>query len=215
MLTLYVLLGVPWPDEPAAKDLGTIFIYGGSTTAGLMTMQLAKKAGFTVVTTCSPKNFELVKEYGADFAYDYHSATATADIIAAHPGITKAQDCIGKGPTLKMCCDILAGSGGTVISLIPLGAKSTRPNVEVKTVLAYTLMGKPFQWLPPLGPKWPAYPEHRAAGVRFGKMVPSLLKTYKPPPTRLLKGGFDAILPGLEELRTGKVSGEKLVVELV
>ena len=39
---------------------------------GLFGIQFAKMSGFRVVTTCSAKNFDLVKSYGADEAYDYH-----------------------------------------------------------------------------------------------------------------------------------------------
>jgi NADPH:quinone reductase-like Zn-dependent oxidoreductase len=45
-------------------------VYGGSTAVGLFAVQLAKLAGYKVVATASPKNFDLVKSYGADEVVD-------------------------------------------------------------------------------------------------------------------------------------------------
>lgn len=39
---------------------------GGSTSVGLVGIQIAKAVGAYVVTSCSAKNFDLVKQMGAD-----------------------------------------------------------------------------------------------------------------------------------------------------
>jgi len=48
-----------------------ILIYGGSSATGTLAIQFAKRSGYKVVTTCSPKNFELVQALGADVVLDY------------------------------------------------------------------------------------------------------------------------------------------------
>lgn len=82
-----------------------------------------------------------------------------------------------------------------------------------KDIIAYTLAGREFQLLAPFGPKWKAIPEDRKALERFYAMLPSL-DWLKPCPIEVLEGGWDALLPGEQRLRSGAVSGSKLVVDL-
>jgi NADPH:quinone reductase-like Zn-dependent oxidoreductase len=50
---------------------------------GSNAIQLAVAAGYDVITTASPRNFEYVQRLGARQAFDYRSSTVVADIIAA------------------------------------------------------------------------------------------------------------------------------------
>ncbi|KAK4930436.1 hypothetical protein LTR66_016109, partial [Elasticomyces elasticus] len=43
-----------------------IFIYSGGSNVGLFAIQLAKRAGYKVIVTASPRSFDIVKRYGAD-----------------------------------------------------------------------------------------------------------------------------------------------------
>lgn len=215
MMALYHNLDVPWPDVPRTADSknGTILIYAGSTGAGLFALQLAKHAGWTVVATASPHNFDLCKEYGADKVFDYRSPTLVQDVKKECPNVTAAMDCISEGKSTKFCTDIIGANGGKVVTLLPQWL-SKSPGVEVKSILAYTLAGREFQIFAPLGPKYKAVPEDRAALVRFYSILPGLLESFKPLPVQVLDGGFDALGKGLDLLRQGKISGKKLVVEL-
>ncbi|KAM0277203.1 hypothetical protein ACHAQH_005986 [Verticillium albo-atrum] len=213
MLALNLRHGLPWSDEgPQAPTGKEIFIYGGSTSAGLFHLQLAKAAGYTVVTTASPHSFDLVKRYGADAVFDYKSSTVAKDVVKAHPAIDKAVDCYSEGASTNICAEILRNTGGKVVTLLPNG-KSKVPGVEFELIMAYTLFGKPFQWLPPVGPKFEANPNDRVGLVRFFKHLPELTATLKPAPVSVSDGGFDGILEGLDKLRQKKVSGAKLVVK--
>jgi len=78
-------LDLPTPGAPIARDLWVI-IWGGATSVGCNAIQLAAAAGYPVITTCSPKNFDLVKSLGAAHAFDYRSKTVVADIVAAVDG---------------------------------------------------------------------------------------------------------------------------------
>lgn len=217
MLALNVRLGLPWLEAssgPHAPGSGpTILVYAGSTSAGLFTIQLAKAIGCTVVTTASPHSFELVKRYGADVVFDYHDENVGKEIARQHPDIKHAIDCISNGASTSACDDALSpNGGGKVITLLP-GAKPKAANVEHELIMAYTLYGKAFQWLPPVGPKFPAMPEDRAALVRYYAGLEGLTGTLRALPVEVLEGGREAVLPGLERLREGKVSGKKLVVK--
>lgn len=220
MQALNIHLGVPWPDEPSEAGPSStpgpaILIYAGSTAAGLFALQLAKLGGYQAITTCSPHSFELVKKYGASAAFDYNSPTALQDIKKAYPDISKALDCYSEGGSTSFCCEAMGPGGGKVITLLRSGP-SNIPGVETKMILAYTLAGEPFQWWAPIGPKFAASPTDRAALATFYDFLPSIAgERLRAIPVRVLQGGFAGLLDGLDLLRQKKVSGQKLVMELV
>lgn len=213
MLTLNVRHGLPFVhgDQAAPKD-EAIFIYAGATSAGLFHIQIAKAAGYQVVATASPRSFDLVKAYGATAVFDYRSATVAADVLKEYPNISKAVDCFSEGTSTSVCAEVLKNTGGTVVTLLPNG-KSSIPGVSYEMVMAYTVLGHPFQWLPPIGPKFKARPADREALVRFYDVLPTITHILKPIPTIKEADGFEGILAGLNRLRAGAVAGGKLVVE--
>ncbi len=56
---------------------------GGSTSVGSNAIQLAVAAGYDVITTASPRNFDFVTSLGASHVFDYNSPSVVKDIIAA------------------------------------------------------------------------------------------------------------------------------------
>ncbi|KAI9800046.1 MAG: hypothetical protein M1833_003575 [Piccolia ochrophora] len=217
MQGLYHTLGLPWPDTPESPTTATpppeILIYAASTAAGLFCVQMAKNAGYRVISTCSPHSFDLVKSYGADETFDYRSPSAIEDIKKSAPNISDAFDGISEGPSTDFCAKTLR-DGGSVVTLLNRG-KSKTPGVEYKLILAYTLLGHPFAWFPPFGPKFPAKPSDREALARFYKLLPSLTTNMKAPPLKVVPGGFEGLTDALDLLREKKVSGKKVVVDIV
>ena len=59
-------------------------------------------------------------------------------------------------------------------------------------------------------------PEDRAKLVEFLKKVPGLVKEgkIKPLPIKFWEGGLDSIPAGLQYMREGKVSAEKIVYRI-
>ena len=216
MQALHLHLNVPWAEEVEKEgktDTGSpVFIYAGSTAVGLFAIQIAKKAGCTVVATASPHSFDLVKSYGADHVFDYRSSSAAKDIKKAFPTISRALDCFSEGNSSKVCAEIIQGNGDKVITL--LETKTKVAGVNPRMIMSFQLLGQQFAWLPPIGPKYPVSPTERAALARFYQYLSSLAKELKSPPLTVLNGGFDDIMEGLDRLRGGKVSGSKLVVKL-
>ncbi|KAG7285046.1 hypothetical protein NEMBOFW57_009666 [Staphylotrichum longicolle] len=219
MLGLNARLGLPYPGEKhdiqRQQPAPVIFIYGGSTAAGLFAIQVAKLAGCTVITTASPHSTDLVTSYGADAVFDYHDPDVAAAIVKQYPDISIAVDCFSKGRSFSISDTVLKNSKGKLITLLQ-PPKPTYPGVEHEFILAYTLFGHPFQWLPPIGPRWPAIPDDRKALARFYATLPQLVsdKKLRAPPVFLEEGGWNGILTGLDKLRAGKVSGGKIVVKL-
>lgn len=220
LLAVNVHLGLPWPgeaekdqDPAASKPVNkTIFIYAGSTSVGLFAIQLAKLAGYTVVTTASPHSHELVKRYGADHVFDYKSDSWVQEVVSAFPNISVAIDCFSEGGSGQATANVLKSQGGKIVTLLDQG-ESKVPGVKYDMIMLYTVFGREFAWLPPLGPKFSVDLEHRQALARFYSILPQVLGLIKPPPIKAIKGGIEVLLESLDLLRQGKVSGSKLVVK--
>lgn len=101
------------PPSAIRKPRGQwVIVCGGATSVGGNAIQLAVAAGYEVVTTSSPSNFEYVKSLGAAYAFDYREKGVVGDIVAALRGSEVAGAlAIGAGSVLD-CIDILAHCRG-------------------------------------------------------------------------------------------------------
>jgi NADPH:quinone reductase-like Zn-dependent oxidoreductase len=54
-----------------------LFVYGGSSSVGQYSIQLAKHSGYKVITAASIRNHELVKSLGADLVFDVSNSPKT------------------------------------------------------------------------------------------------------------------------------------------
>ncbi len=79
-------LGLPLPSVAPVSQGKTLLVWGGSTSVGCNAIQLGVAAGYEVITTASPKNFDYLKQLGADQVFDYNSTTVIPDIIQALKG---------------------------------------------------------------------------------------------------------------------------------
>ena len=205
---LYQSLQLALPTEPV-KDQTPILIYGGSTATGTLAIQFAKRSGYTVITTCSPRNFDLVKKLGADAVYDYNDPSSAAKIRETTKNNLKLVfDTISLEDSSRFCDNALSTEGGDYSSLLPV--KLERENVKDRFTLAYTVIGEAFDF----GPNpFPAKPEDRAFAEGFLPIAEKILadKTFKVHPPKVLPGGLKGVLEGLQAMKEGKVSGEKLV----
>ncbi|RAK99955.1 zinc-binding alcohol dehydrogenase family protein [Aspergillus ibericus CBS 121593] len=208
---LYQSLRLALPTEPLQQSL-PILIYGGSTATGTLAIQFAKLSGYEVLTTCSPRNFEQVTSIGADKVFDYNDPS-TAEAIRQQTGdsLTLAFDTISLKSSADYCDRALSSQGGNYSSLLPISIE--RDNVRDRATMAYTAFGEPFKF----GPRdIPARPDDRAFSERFCTIFEDLLAAgkMKVHPPRVGDGGLDGILGGLQLLKEGKVSGEKLVYNI-
>jgi NADPH:quinone reductase-like Zn-dependent oxidoreductase len=106
-------LGLQLPCEPARPSTGqTVIVWGGSTSVGCCAIQLAVAAGYEVLTTASPKNFDLVRKLGASQVWDYRSPSIVHDITSYLEGKTVVGAlAIGDG-SAELCMNILDKSRG-------------------------------------------------------------------------------------------------------
>ncbi|KAK0629903.1 putative zinc-binding dehydrogenase family oxidoreductase [Bombardia bombarda] len=185
------------PDNPSPTPT-PVLVYGGSTATGSIAIQLLKLSGYAPIATSSPRNFELVKSYGATAVFDYmHSDVAGA--IKKHTGgrLRHVMDCIADVQSVETCFDAMARVGGryATLELVPDELLARRRAVR-----------------PEFAPD-PGKMEHAIVHFDMYQRLfdEGRLRTH---PIQMLEGGFDAILPGLALLKSGEVSGRKLVVTL-
>lgn len=129
----------PPTAHPRPRDEWVI-IWGGSTSVGSNAIQLAAAAGYSVLTTASPKNFDYVRALGAAEVFDYNSPTVVADVIAALNGRTVVGALtIGAGSVLR-CLDVLPRCRGrrfiaNCSSDIPYDAFARSRRINLMTLL--------------------------------------------------------------------------------
>ncbi|OTA69999.1 GroES-like protein [Hypoxylon sp. EC38] len=199
-------LALPYPRIGGAPRTGkSVMIWGGASGVGSNAIQLAKAAGFDVVTTCSARNFEYVLGLGADKVFDYKSATVVDDVVAE---IDKGV-CVGvfqaAGPfdAVVPCCQVSYKSKQKLFvacaNAVPEGAAPE--GVEAKFVFG----GGDGQVI--------YYDTSREI---FGEFLPKALERgeYKvaPKPEVMPTKGLEGIQEALDTVRKG-VSAKKIVVE--
>ncbi|KAJ3573623.1 hypothetical protein NPX13_g4633 [Xylaria arbuscula] len=102
------LLNLQRPLEPSRPANGeTFLVWGGASSVGSNAIQLAVAAGYEVITTASPHNFEYVRKLGASQVFDYKSPTVREDLLTALEPKTLAGvlDCIG-AEAWAICVDL-------------------------------------------------------------------------------------------------------------
>ncbi|MGI3784795.1 MAG: zinc-binding alcohol dehydrogenase family protein [Janthinobacterium lividum] len=199
-------LGLALPGPVVVDQHATVLVWGGSTSVGNNAVQLAANAGYRVVATASPRNFDLVRGLGAAEVVDYRDASAVADVVSALRGHTLAATvAIGQG-ALGAALRIARQTEGTrrVASAHPSPVTAFRKQVA----RAYGVRVSAI---------WGGVPARTATGpALFREFLPSALADgrYRTSPVAEVVGqDLDAIPGALTRLRAG-VSARKLVVSL-
>lgn len=105
-------LGLRYPQANPEPTGQTLLVWGGSTSVGSNAIQLAAAAGYEVITTASPRNFDYVESLGASQVFDYNSPDVVPDVIAACQGRVLA-GAIAIGTTSAPACVRIVGACGT------------------------------------------------------------------------------------------------------
>lgn len=242
---LYQTLKIPLPLTTSPKssdDVGSnygtisILIYGGATSTGMFGLQFARLSGCRVLTTCSPRNFQLVKALGAHEAYDYHDGEACAKAIrtATKDKLLYALDCVSAGSSLQICANALTSRSGVAVytAVLPIGDKFPRKDVQygwtsgytgeiqicacsnLDLKLTHTAFGENTHLV---GKMQPANAVDLASATEFWKLTAELLQQDRlrlGPLVHEREGGLAALPSGLAELKRGKISAGKLVYSI-
>lgn len=205
------------PLEVAPDHTSTpthVLVYGASTASGTMLLQLLKRSGFAPIATCSPKNFSLVRSYGAEHVFDYaDEKTAEAIRQVTHRRLEYAVDCITDKFSVACCYAAMARTGGRYVSLemCPEDARPRRRAVAHDFILALDIFGEGVQLN--RGYARDANPALHEFALQWHKVMQRLLDggQLRTHPLEVLEGGFGDILRAIRLLKTGSISGKKLV----
>lgn len=96
--------------------------------------------GMDILTTCSPRHFNLVKSLGAKHVVDYNDANAMSQIRAIATDLRHVFDTIGNANTSKMASEFINSSGGTLCTVRPGKAftETVSKQTKVTDVLVWT-----------------------------------------------------------------------------
>ena len=198
-------LGLALPTAAPAERPEAVLVWGGSTAVGSNAIQLARNAGYRVVATASPHNFDYLRSLGAAATIDRNSPAAVDELVAA----------IGDSP---LAGSLAIGSGSLpkvmrVAARVP-GAKrvsSAAPGFITRILALGAPRGVRVSGI------WGGSLKDNAVGPTiYVDFLPTALATgaYRAEPKADIVGhGLDAIPVGLQRLRKG-VSAKKLVVTL-
>ncbi|RDW95056.1 hypothetical protein BP5796_00819 [Coleophoma crateriformis] len=201
------------PSEPALPTTDTILIWGGSSAMGSLTISYAKKAGLTVITTCSSHNFDLVKSLGADYVFDHKrpQGDVVADLVKTmkEVGVPKYWfDTISLPASMAPLVEVISQTTApdqavTVVTLLPAvmyaSSVTIPPNVTVKMNSFRSAAEENLelvQWMLGQG----GYLE-RGLKEGWARGVPPLVL-----------GGLNQVEKAVDMLHHEEVSGQKLVV---
>lgn len=152
------------------RDAGqSILIWGGScrsntdanriyankkilASVGQYAIQIAALYQMNVVTTCSPRNFDLVKKLGASHAFDYNAADVVESIRKAAPDLKYIFDTIGNTESSAKACE--GADANSALCTVRPGKANTEDvpkTVKVTDVLVWTAFLKDhafgkFKW---------------------------------------------------------------------
>jgi NADPH:quinone reductase-like Zn-dependent oxidoreductase len=173
---------------------------------GSLSISYAKQAGYTVISTSSPHNFELLRSLGADHIFD-HSAPDTVNAIRNLFPIDYWFDTISLPSTLSTILKILAPEGepvtkADILLLLPPQMPGMPQLPEGITARMHR-----FSTHSPENADWQKWLLSRGGYLEQG-IKHDLIKGVPPE----VIGGLDKVSEGIESVFKG-VSGKKVVID--
>jgi len=210
---LYQQMKLERPSNPS-EEKKPILIYGGSGGMGTFGIQFAKLSGYIPITTCSPRNFDMVKSLGAAEAFDYNDPDCAKKIRDyTNNELKLCWDTISLPATAKICADALSSNGEGCIYGAILYTPSPREDVKSTYSLGYTAVGEYFEF--GNGPSMKVF-QASTEDYDFAKswtaeweqlLAEGKLKVSEPKVGK----GLNEVLNGIDDLRHERVSGTRLV----
>jgi NADPH:quinone reductase-like Zn-dependent oxidoreductase len=184
------------------------------TKANLLTKTI-DRAGYTVLTTCSPRNFDLCKSRGAEAVFDYRESDCGQKIREYTKGKLKLVfDTVGSEDGVKICMEALSidpgddKKYGTILfNGIP------RTDVKHSFSVLVTFAGESFD---KFGKHYPASKENFEFAKMFTSMVDLIERgLVKSHPVHLIANGLMGMLQeGVPLMDQGNVTGFKVVARV-
>lgn len=157
-----------------------------------------------------------MKSFGAEQTFDYSQPGCAADIKSfTKNNLRYVLDCITDVESIQLCYAAIGRAGGRYSCLeLPPQHLLSRKVVKADFVVPLKIFGKRIA----LGEGYEraACQSTFKAGVELVGAAQKLLDSgqIRCHPQRILSPGFDGIFEGLDLLKRGQVSGQKLVVRM-
>jgi NADPH:quinone reductase-like Zn-dependent oxidoreductase len=224
------MLALQHPGLGKKMDGKMVLVWGGSTSVGSNAIQLAAAAGYEVVATGAPQNFDYLRKLGATKVFDYRSVTVINDIVEAIAGndlagalaigagaakacVNIASQCRGKRfvvlATPQISMDRIAEKRGNLVRFLPAMIEFIAANVGVMLTARLLKVKAKFVFGTSLK-------ENEVGTLIYEQFLPSALEEgrYLAAPGPLVVGqGLESIDSALALHRAG-VSARKVVVTL-
>jgi NADPH:quinone reductase-like Zn-dependent oxidoreductase len=192
-------LGLPYPSLNPVSSNKTLVVYGGSSSVGSMTTQLATAAGIRVISIASERNFDLCRRCGAAEVIDYNEPGFVEKVIAA---VSKSGpeefvgifDAISTPGTYANDLIILGKLGGNNLACVHPPPNDVPEAIKAGMIFAVNDVATPV------------WRDYVTPALQSGKLK------CLPAPTVVGKG-LECIDEALKKCKAG-VSATKLVVEL-
>ncbi|KAH7196358.1 chaperonin 10-like protein [Fusarium flagelliforme] len=199
-------------DRPTEK--APLLIWGGNTTVGYFAIQLAKLYNIEVITTCSPRNFEKVRQAGATHVFDYNDKDVIAKIKRALPNLNNVFDTVGNDTSSATAAKAISGTEGLLCTVRPGKANTQDVPSHVKVTEVFVFTAFPTEHNYRGKAHWPVKMGDHNLSAEFHGQLETLLGSgsLKPPPIRTIGQLSPSTVEEAMELnRQGRISGEKLV----
>ncbi|PSL37644.1 alcohol dehydrogenase-like protein [Labedella gwakjiensis] len=206
-----------------------VVIWGGATSVGGNAIQLARAAGYRVITTASPRNHERLLALGAAAAFDYRDPAVVDRIVEAVGGSRVAGVVAIAVGSAEPCVTIAARTGARRVALTSpsvsfydqprrggFSVRRTRllvrlvaSNIALQSRCAIRGVRARFVW-------GSAIADSAVGSALWRDHLPTALAagTHRPyPAPRVVGDGLASVQTAIDLVRGG-VSAEKLVVTL-
>lgn len=198
-------LGFPLPSlnsNSENKDK-VIIVWGGSSSIGSSTIQLANASGYTVYTTASPHNFDFCENLGASRVFDYKSESIDDDIVEAIKveglKVIGGFDCVSESGVCGSFLSVMDKTDNTKPVIMAVqNNKTEMDGIKVKWVFSQLIIDS--------GVAKSIFVDYLPQALENGKYIAA--------PMPFIAGqGLESVQTAMDILKEG-VSGRKVVVTL-
>ncbi|KAF5248214.1 hypothetical protein FANTH_6006 [Fusarium anthophilum] len=177
-----------------------LLIWGGNTTVGYFAIQIAKLYNIEVATTCSPRNFDKMRQAGATHVFDYSDEEVVSKIQSAVPNLQHVFDTVGNETSSATAAMSVSQTAGVLCTVRPGKANTQDVPSHIKVTDVFVFTAFPTEHSYRGKAHWPVkMSDHKLSAdfhVRLmGQLSPSTVEK------------------AMDLNRQGSISGEKLVFE--
>lgn len=210
---LFIKLGLDTPPEDgssAPSKSKAVIINGASSSVGAFAVQLAKRAGYSVIGVAGQSG-DIAKDLGADTIVDYRGKNDDELAHAVEEAVNKLNlslagtyDAVSTDGTVASLAKVVKSLGGGIITtVLPTKGETEPESLPSGVKVARTMVGSAYEEDTEFAAKW--YP-------LIGKWLDE--GKFQANKVRVISGGLGGVAEGMNLLQQNKVNGVKLVYRI-